>query len=77
MVLPLFKAGISILAGTDTGFPYVLPGFGLHDELQYLVAAGLSPLEALQSATINPAIFLESKTNWVLLKKGTWQTLLY
>lgn len=54
MVLPLIKAGIPILAGADTGFPYVLPGFGLHDELQYLVATGLSPLEALKSATINP-----------------------
>ena len=58
MIPTLRDAGIPILAGTDTGFPYVLPGFGLHEELQYLVAAGLSPLEALRTATINPAIYL-------------------
>ncbi len=69
MVLPLIKAGIPILAGTDTGFPYVLPGFGLHDELRYLVAAGLSPLEALKAATVNPAIFF-GKQN----KLGTVET---
>lgn len=52
------KAGIGILAGTDTPNPYVYPGFALHDELGLLVSAGLSPMEALQAATRNPAIFL-------------------
>jgi imidazolonepropionase-like amidohydrolase len=58
MIPALRDAGIPLLAGTDTGFPFVLPGFGLHEELNYLVMAGLSPLEALRTATINPAIFL-------------------
>ena len=70
MVLPLLKAGIPILAGTDTGFPYVLPGFGLRDELRYLVAAGLSPLEALKSATINPAIFFNKQNRLGTVEKG-------
>jgi imidazolonepropionase-like amidohydrolase len=51
------RAGVRILAGTDTGNPYVLPGFGLHDELQLLVKSGLTTLEALQAATIRPAEF--------------------
>lgn len=51
-------AGVGILAGTDTPFPFCVPGFSLHDELELLVEAGLSPLEALQSATIRPAEFL-------------------
>ena len=34
------------------------PGFSLHEELQRFVAAGFTPLEALQTATINPAKFL-------------------
>ncbi len=51
------KAGVPILAGTDTGNPYCFPGFSLHDELALLVLAGLTPVEALRSATLNPAKF--------------------
>jgi hypothetical protein len=51
------RAGVRILAGTDTGNPYVMPGFALHDELQLLVKSGLTPLEALRAATIRPAEF--------------------
>lgn len=51
------KAGVPILAGTDTGNPYCFPGFSLHDELALLVIAGLTPVEALRSATLNPAKF--------------------
>jgi imidazolonepropionase-like amidohydrolase len=53
-------AGIPILAGTDVGNPFVVPGRSLHRELELLVEAGLSPLEALQAATLNPARFLEA-----------------
>ena len=59
--LPLLqRAGVLILAGTDAGFlnSYDYPGRGLHDELEQLVRAGLTPLEALQAATINGARFL-------------------
>ncbi|MCX4428877.1 amidohydrolase family protein [Streptomyces mirabilis] len=52
------RAGVPVLAGTDTGTPYIYPGFSLHDELQNLVEAGLSPMEALQAATSAPARFL-------------------
>jgi len=47
-------AGIKFLAGTDNEFR----GFALHDELQLLNEAGLSPLRTLQTATLNPAKFL-------------------
>lgn len=55
------KAGVRLLAGTDTGFGnfYTIPGFSLHDELELLVLGGLDPLEALQTATLNPAKFFE------------------
>jgi imidazolonepropionase-like amidohydrolase len=52
------KNGVRLLAGTDALNPFAFPGFSLHDELQLMVQAGLSPLEALRTATINPAIFL-------------------
>jgi imidazolonepropionase-like amidohydrolase len=50
----LHRAGIPLLAGTDT----FVPGHSLHDELGLLVRAGLTPLDALRAATIAPARFL-------------------
>jgi imidazolonepropionase-like amidohydrolase len=44
-----------LLAATDVGVPLQIPGLSLHRELMRLVEAGLTPLEALQAATINPA----------------------
>jgi imidazolonepropionase-like amidohydrolase len=54
----MYKAGVPILAGTDTMNPHCFPGFGIHDELALLVEAGLSPLAALQAATRNAAQFV-------------------
>jgi len=51
-------SGVPILAGTDTGDPYTFPGYDLHRELQLLVKAGLTPLQALRAATIEPAEYL-------------------
>jgi imidazolonepropionase-like amidohydrolase len=53
------RAGVRFMSGTDLGNPYLYPGFSVHDELRLLVEAGLSPLEALQAATLNPAEFLK------------------
>lgn len=55
MVKAAHAAKADLLAGTGTGYPYVLPGFALHDELQWLVTAGLTPMETLQTATRNAA----------------------
>ena len=53
----LKREGVRFLAGTDLANPYIYPGLSLHDELKNLVDAGLSPLQALQAATIEPARF--------------------
>ncbi len=59
MIVLLRDAGSRFLAGSDTGpWEKMLPGLSLHEELERLVAAGFTPLEALQAATINPASFL-------------------
>ncbi len=59
VVNEMHHAGIPFLAGTDTPpGVYIFPGFSLHEELQRFVAAGFTPLEALQTATLNPAKFL-------------------
>ena len=52
------SAGVPIGAGTDTPIGRAQPGFSLHTELERLVEAGLSPLEAIESATVRPAEFL-------------------
>jgi imidazolonepropionase-like amidohydrolase len=49
------RKGVTLMAGTDVGLPYLYPGFSLHDELALLVEAGLTPLQALQAATRNTA----------------------
>jgi len=51
-------AGVRIMAGTDIAAPNVFPGSSLHEDLPFLVKAGLTPMQALQSATKHPAEFL-------------------
>jgi imidazolonepropionase-like amidohydrolase len=57
IVAQMQSSGVSIQAGTDSAAPYIIPGFALHQELALLVKAGLSPMQALQTATKNPADF--------------------
>ena len=66
----MFRAGVPLLAGTDTGAPYVLPGFGLHDELELLVAAGLPVRAVLRIATLAPAEFLGRTAEFGSLERG-------
>jgi hypothetical protein len=51
------RLGVLFLAGTDVSAAYTYPGFSLHDELALFVDAGFTPLEALKTATVNPAQF--------------------
>ncbi len=67
----LHRAGVPFLAGTDTPpGVYVFPGFSLHEELQRFVAAGFSPLEALQTATVNAARFVGMEDRSGTVEKG-------
>src|SRR5258707_18399 len=67
----LHKTGVRFLAGTDTpAGVYVFPGFSLHEELQRFMAAGFTPLEALQTATINPASFFGMENQLGSIEKG-------
>ena len=54
----LHDAGVRVLPGSDFPNPVMIPGASLHEELVLLVRAGLTPAEALRSATQNPAIYL-------------------
>jgi len=75
LVKSMKNAGIKLLAGTDTSpnpssIPNLFPGFSLLDELELYANAGLTPLEALQTATINPAIFLKATDSLGTIEKG-------
>jgi imidazolonepropionase-like amidohydrolase len=58
LVRAFVAAGIPVVAGTDAPVPGVVPGFSVHDELQALVEAGLSPAQALEGATRLPCEWL-------------------
>ena len=61
--------GVIVLAGTDIAGPRI-PGFSLHDELSMLVTAGLTPLQALQAATLNPATVLHKTSEFGSIRSG-------
>jgi imidazolonepropionase-like amidohydrolase len=60
------RAGVGILAGTD----YIVPGADLHRELVNLVAAGLSPAEALKTATLNPVLYFGLEQEYGRIERG-------
>ena len=71
MVGALHHAGVPFMAGTDTApGVYIMPGFSLHDELANFVEAGFTPMESLQTATSNPAKFLEMEANFGSVEPG-------
>lgn len=70
LVASMQQRGVGILAGTDDANPYAMVGFGLHDELAMLVDAGLTPIQALQAATLNPAKFFDKLDSLGTIEKG-------
>jgi len=64
------KAGVPMMAGTDLANPFIYSGFSLHDELALFVEAGLTPGEALKTATYNPAKFLGMLDRLGTVEKG-------
>jgi hypothetical protein len=64
-------ARVPFLAGTDTPAGVgVLPGVSLHQELERFVDAGFTPLQALQTATLNPAIYLGRRDDFGAVEAG-------
>jgi imidazolonepropionase-like amidohydrolase len=67
----MHHARVPFLAGTDTApGVYIMPGFSLHDELADFVEAGFTPMEALQTATSNPAKFLGMQAKFGSVEAG-------
>jgi imidazolonepropionase-like amidohydrolase len=66
------RAGVQMMTGTDVGGTFGLyPGFSLHDELELLVKeVGLTPVEALQSATLDPPAFFSLQMEFGAIEPG-------
>jgi len=70
LVGAMHRAGVPLMTGTDLSIPYIFAGFSLHDELGLFVQAGLKPMEALQAATRNPAVFLGELSSQGTIERG-------
>ena len=70
LVGAMHHAGVPLMTGTDVSSAWVFPGFSLHDELELLVEAGLTPMEALRAATRNPAAFLGELASFGTVERG-------
>lgn len=70
VTLAVHRAGVPLLAGSDNGTTGVFAGFGLHDELEVLVATGLTEAEALRSATLEPARYLDREDSLGTVEAG-------
>ena len=75
MTKRVHEKGIKIMAGTDTPIFFLTPGLSLHEELAVLVEAGLSPLEALKSATTNPAAYFNLEKELGKIAINNWADL--
>ena len=70
LIQRMHAAGVPIGAGTDTPIFLSVPGYSLHAELEHLVMAGLSPLEALRSATVRPAEYFSLQDEMGTIEAG-------
>ena len=71
LIKRMYDLKIPFLAGTDAPAGYdLVPGASIHRELQLFVRAGLTPLQALQTATLNPAIYFGKTAEWGTIASG-------
>lgn len=69
-VKKLLDARVPLLAGTDAPYPGVFQGEALHHELELLVASGMTPLEAIRTATSSAAKIMKAENEWGSLEAG-------
>ena len=71
MVGAMHRKGVPLLAGSDfPAVPGLEPGYSLHEELKLLVQSGLSPYEALRTATTNPSKYLSAEDEFGTIAEG-------
>lgn len=70
LIKSLHENGHGLLLGSDAPQVFNVPGFSIHHELYGIVNVGLTPLEAIQTGTINPAIFFEMEGEFGEIVQG-------
>jgi imidazolonepropionase-like amidohydrolase len=70
LIVALHAAGAGLLLGADSPQIFNVPGFAIHRELEYLVEAGLTPFQALQSGTAKPAEFFGATAHFGTVREG-------
>lgn len=70
LILDLHRNGAGLLLGSDSPQIFNVPGFAIHRELEYLVEAGLTPFEALETGTVNPAEFFGRTGDFGVVQTG-------
>jgi hypothetical protein len=70
-----YRAGVPVMVGTDAGDSFIFAGSSVHDELDELVAAGLSPAEALRAATLTGAEYLGRTADLGAIRPGRYADL--
>jgi imidazolonepropionase-like amidohydrolase len=70
LIKALHDAGAGLLLGSDAPQIFNVPGFSLHRELVAIVAAGLTPYEALRTGTANPAVFFDETDEFGTIREG-------
>jgi imidazolonepropionase-like amidohydrolase len=68
LILECQRANVGLLLGSDGPQVFNVPGFSIHHELKYLVDAGLTPYEALQTGTVNVALYLGKKDEGTIVQ---------
>jgi len=66
----MHAAGVPVVLGTDTGNPYVYPGYSVHRELELLVQAGLTPMQAIEAGTRRAAEMLRKTDEFGTVAPG-------
>lgn len=69
-VAMLHDHGVALVLGTDTRMPFAFPGYSVHRELELHVRAGLTPMEAIQSATRDAARMIGCEEDFGTIEPG-------
>ncbi|WP_411767373.1 amidohydrolase family protein [Winogradskyella sp. A3E31] len=70
LMLKLQKDGHGMLLGSDAPQLFNVPGFSIHHEIEGMRKAGLTPLEIIQSGTLNPAVYFNATDSFGQVKEG-------
>lgn len=76
LVGAMHRSGVPFMIGTDLSIPYIFAGFSVHEEMALFVQAGFTPMEALQAATRNPALYLGESKSLGTIERGKTSNLI-